>query len=197
MNNLKMNTGKLIIYIGSMFSGKTSAMLNQIDKFNIIDKPYLLIGHIQTHKNNKCITHKNSTCNSTCNKNITKNFVTTNLLSNVQIPYNTNIICIDEGQFFDDLFSTVNNWVEQQNYHVIVSGLIADYAKQPFNQMLNLLLIADNIYHYTALCCECKDGTAGIFSTRLSDDKDKLVPFNGNNYTSTCRYHYNLLNKKN
>lgn len=53
-----------------------------------------------------------------------------------------NCIAVDEAQFFPDLVETVRYWVEDLGLQVLVAGLDADFAKQPFLNVLSLIPLA-------------------------------------------------------
>jgi thymidine kinase len=55
-----MNNGFLSLIIGPMFSGKTTRLLNLIDKLKIIDKKILVVKHVfDTRYNFSYITNHN------------------------------------------------------------------------------------------------------------------------------------------
>jgi thymidine kinase len=55
-----MNNGFLSLIIGPMFSGKTTRLLNLIDKLKIIDKKILVVKHVfDTRYNSSYITNHN------------------------------------------------------------------------------------------------------------------------------------------
>jgi thymidine kinase len=102
---------------------------------------------------------------------------------------NANVILINEGQFFDDLYETVVDML-RHNKQVYVCGLDGDFNKNKFGQILDLIPHCDKVIKLTSLCAKCKDGTRGIFSLRLSGEKEQTV-VNADNYIPVCRKCYN------
>ena len=78
----------------------------------------------------------------------------------------------------------------QYNKTVICAGLVADYKREKFGDILSLIPIADDIKMLSALCSICKDGTHAHFSKRIvKEDKQNLVG-STESYISVCRKHY-------
>ncbi|KAJ2999435.1 hypothetical protein HDV02_002920 [Globomyces sp. JEL0801] len=78
----------------------------------------------------------------------------------------SNVIFIEEGQFFPDLLEFVKVAVDQDCKTLIVCGLDGDFQRQPIGQMLDLIPLADSVDKLKALCAICKNGTEGLFSLR-------------------------------
>lgn len=100
------------------------------------------------------------------------------------------VVCIEEMQFFADGLAGVLHMVEELHKDVVCAGLIADYQRRPFGDMLALIPHADNITHTKALCGVCNDGTVGLFTKRLSGDTDQVVVGAKDKYQVVCRRHY-------
>jgi thymidine kinase len=106
------------------------------------------------------------------------------------------LVIIEEGQFFPDLYDIVLRLVEVNQKRVVVVGLDGDSDRKPFGQILDLIPLADTVTKLTALCKRCNDGTVGLFSGFLSLKKDKQVCVGGTEtYEPMCRRHY-LENKR-
>ena len=55
------------------------------------------------------------------------------------------------------------------NKIIYVSGLDSDFKLNKFGRMLDLIPICDKVTKLNAFCAICKDGTAGIFTKRLTN----------------------------
>jgi len=81
-------------------------------------------------------------------------------LANIDID-KYDVICIDEGQFFEDIVTTVRKWVLVDNKKVIIACLDGDYKLTPFgnpeNRVHNLISICDpgGITKLGAVCKRC------------------------------------------
>jgi thymidine kinase len=103
------------------------------------------------------------------------------------------VILINEGQFFDDLYEVVDDML---NHHktIYVAGLDGDFERKKFGQILDLVPLCDKVTKYTSLCSQCKNGTEAIFSMRLSTEKQQTL-VGSSNYLPVCRKCYNIFIK--
>jgi thymidine kinase len=101
----------------------------------------------------------------------------------------TDVVAIDEGQFFTDLVPAVRQLLSQGKT-VWVAGLNGDFQQRPLGHILDLIPLADNVVHLRALCLVCKDGTKASFSKRLDRDNQNAVDIGDcNKYVAVCRKH--------
>ncbi len=103
------------------------------------------------------------------------------------------VVVIDEGQFFSDLFDKVTTWVDLlPRLHVVVSGLDGDAERRPFGDMLRLIPHAEHLLRLSSYCAVCRDGTAAHFSKKVAGDPSKIEEVGGaDKYLPVCRKHYN------
>jgi len=117
------------------------------------------------------------------------------------------VIGIDEGQFYDDLYDAVVQMVNILNKIVICVSLDGDSSARPFGQVFRLIPIANKAKKLSAKCVQCMDemiksnfsgdllGVPAPFTARkkgLSTDQ-KLVG-GLDKYIPLCRKHYLLHN---
>ena len=95
------------------------------------------------------------------------------------------VIIINEGQFFEDLLPAINHML-QHNKKIYVGGLDGDFERKKFGQILDLIPLCDKVTKMTSLCGLCKNGTAGIFSKRITLEKEQTV-VGSDNYIPVCR----------
>lgn len=100
----------------------------------------------------------------------------------------SDVILINEGQFFPDLYEVVANMVAC-NKKVYVCGLDGDFERKKFGTILDLIPLCDKVCKLTSLCSMCRDGTPGIFSMRLTNEKQQTV-VGSDNYIPVCRKCY-------
>jgi thymidine kinase len=101
---------------------------------------------------------------------------------------NSDVLLINEGQFFPDLYDVVYDMLKNKKI-VYVCGLDGDFERKKFGQILDLIPICDNIIKLSSLCSICKNGTPGIFSMRITNDKQQTV-IGSENYLPVCRFCY-------
>jgi hypothetical protein len=98
------------------------------------------------------------------------------------------VILINEGQFFLDLYECVIDMLKEKK-QVYICGLDGDFERKRFGSILELIPICDNVTKLKALCSLCKNGTPGIFSLRLSNEKQQML-IGSDNYIPVCRNCY-------
>jgi len=102
------------------------------------------------------------------------------------------VILINEGQFFRDIVPWVTMAVEKYHKNVYICGLNSDFKRNKFGNWLDLELISDNVVMLHSFCSHCKKKPA-LFSHRLTQEND--VELIGSDcYIPVCRKCYNVLN---
>jgi thymidine kinase len=135
------------------------------------------------------ITHDKDTVVSSGNITTTSSACLFDIASRYNIE-SYNLIVIDEGQFFSDLFDQATKWAEGANTHVIVAGLSGDSERKPFGDILRLIPHAEEIEYLSALCSVCKDGTPAYFSKAISCKTSQVDIGGADKYIPVCRKHY-------
>lgn len=112
----------------------------------------------------------------------------------------TEVIGIDEVQFFDDGIVKVVNYLADNNKRVIVAGLDTDFRGEPFSVMPQLMAIAEFVDKITAICMKC--GNPATKTQRLIDGKpadynDPIVLIGAKeSYEARCRNCHEVPNKR-
>ena len=102
------------------------------------------------------------------------------------------VIFINEGQFFDDLYEFVDYAVNEKKKRVYVCGLDGDSDRRPFGQMLDIIPLSDTVVKLHSFCKICNNGTPGIFSKRIDKrSKDQILVGATQEYIPVCRKHFN------
>jgi len=97
----------------------------------------------------------------------------------------TQVIGIDEGQFFDMDLAYVCNNLADSGKRVIVAGLDQDFRGKPFDPMPELLSIAEYITKTLAICVRC--GAPANRTQRLVENPDRLLVGATDAYEARCR----------
>ena len=98
----------------------------------------------------------------------------------------TEVVGIDEGQFFDANLPAACNTLADAGKRVIVAGLDQDYLGRPFEPMPQLLAIAEYITKTLAICVVC--GDPANHTQRLVASSDRVLVGSGNFYEARCRH---------
>jgi thymidine kinase len=179
-----MSVGTIQIVLGCMFSGKTTEVIKEYQKWSSIHKNALCINYsMDTRYGNDNNLYTHNLTKISCQKVLNLSQVDEDLIKNADI------ILINEGQFFTDLIEYCLLWCETFGKNIIVSGLDGDFKRKPFGQILDLIPYADSVTKLNAFCNLCNDGTIAHFTLRLSHESDQVVIGN-NNYMAVCRKHY-------
>ena len=97
---------------------------------------------------------------------------------------------IEELRFFNDAFVKITEWLDKYDKKIIAAGLISDFARKPFGDVLSLIPHAEDIIKLTALCKKCKDGTKACFTKRTINNDNKIIVGSCECYEAVCRKHY-------
>jgi thymidine kinase len=177
--------GWIEVICGSMFSGKTEELIRRLKRALIADlKVEIFKSSLDKRYHEiKIVSHDSNEIHSTPVEN-SQNIL---LLSN-----NTNIVGIDEAQFFDAEIVNVCEILALKGIRVIVAGLDMDYLGHPFDPMPQLLAVADHITKLHAICVKC--GNIANFSYRKIPENAQVVLGEKEIYEPRCRvcYHKNF-----
>ena len=149
----------LIVIIGCMFSGKTDALIRKINSYKIKGKRIAVITHFiddrdlglekEIKKENKLFSRDGSYVD------ITFKVKKLGELKGELKDYD--VIAVDEGHFFEEgLIEWCEDLTNKEEKIVIISGLISNYKREGFGNMVRLLPKCDKIIHLNAICIHCK-----------------------------------------
>jgi thymidine kinase len=102
-----------------------------------------------------------------------------------QIEPETQVVGIDEGQFFDMEIVGAVNELARSGKRVIIAGLDQDYTGKPFEPMPQLLSVAEFITKTHAICVKC--GNTANYSQRTSDSTVRVEVGANDKYEARCR----------
>ncbi len=97
----------------------------------------------------------------------------------------TEVVGIDEGQFFDASLVEVADALANRGLRVIVAGLDQDYRGRPFEPMPQLMAVAEYVDKTLAVCMCC--GAPANRSQRLVATEDRVVVGGAGQYEARCR----------
>ena len=174
-----------------MYAGKTETLLSYASKYKAIGKKIININYEadKRYSNTQTVSHSGKAMDAIfCNelKNIKKK-------KHRQNYDESEVILINEGQFFKDLYEFCLQSVEIDNKRVIVCGLDLDYQRKPFENMTKILLLADDKIFLKDYCSECgKKGVIrkALFTKRLSTSDERILIGGSESYIPVCREHY-------
>ena len=182
--NYKENSHKgwIEVICGSMFSGKTEELIRRLKRAHIakqkveIYKPAL---DKRYHEKN-IVSHDS------------REIQGTPVEASQQILLHagdTEVIGIDEAQFFDDGLADVCEVLANQGIRVIVAGLDMDYLGKPFGPLPQLLTVAEYVTKLHAICIQC--GSLAHYSFRTADSPSRILLGEQESYLPLCRTCFN------
>ena len=102
-----------------------------------------------------------------------------------QIAEETQVVGIDEAQFFDMAIVDAVNSLAEAGKRVIIAGLDQDYTGKPFEPMPQLLSIAEFITKTHAICVCC--GATANYSQRTVESDARVEVGASDKYEARCR----------
>ena len=172
-------TGWIEVVTGSMFSGKSEELIRRVRRAQIarqrvqIFKPQVDDRYASDH----IVSHsemKEPSLVVKCAQEILQ-----------RVDDRTEVVGIDEGQFFDAGLVQVVTGLADRGVRVIVAGLDQDYMGRPFEPMPQILAVAEYVDKILAICMQC--GAPANRTQRLTDSTDRVVVGGAEEYEARCR----------
>lgn len=174
--------GSVEVICGSMFSGKTEELLRRLKRVKIakqtveIFKPVIDV----RFSAEEVVSHDRNSIIST----------PVDHSSNIMLlSSGTDVVGIDEAQFFDMGLVNVCQQLADQGVRVIVAGLDMDFKRAPFGPVPALCAIADDVTKVHAICVRC--GSLANYSHRIVAGEKQVMLGEMEEYIPLCRVCYN------
>ncbi|MFC1640689.1 thymidine kinase [Patescibacteria group bacterium] len=186
------NTGRLEMITGCMFSGKSGEVIRRIERTQRIStrsKIQVFNSRLdERYDTAKVVTHSGGKMKA---ETADKADAVRRLVKK-----ETEVVVIDEVQFFDDAIVDVIEGLVRDGRRVIAAGLDLDFRGEPFGPMPQLLARADKVEKLTAICTVCKapatrtqrlvDGQAATY------DEPIVVVGAADKYEARCLRHHEV-----
>jgi thymidine kinase len=182
--------GYLELILGPMFSGKTTRILEIYNHYSYIQKRIMVINYAEDKRYHETMlsTHDHKMIPCVLEIDLKDMWTNKNNKNYSQI-HNSDVILINEGQFFRDLKEIVIDMVECNNKTVYICGLDGDFKRNKFGEILDLLPFCDNVVKLKSLCSLCRNGKRALFSHRVTEEQGQ-VSIGSDNYKPLCRSCY-------
>jgi thymidine kinase len=156
-----MQQGQIEVICGCMFSGKTEELIRRLKRATYAKQKVQIFKHsFDTRYDELCITThyglKLPTVTCMTAEDIIK-----------AVDNKSQVVGIDEVQFYGDDIVAVIEEIAHQDIRVIVSGLDMDFRGEPFGAMPRLLTLAEKVDKLSAICSVC--GEPATRTQRLLD----------------------------
>lgn len=185
--------GWLEVICGCMFAGKTEELIRRINVLSYARKNILVFKpkiddrysttEIASHAGSKvpCIVISEAK----------------EILNHVN--YDTDVVAIDEIQFFDEDVVDICEYLADSGLRVMVAGLDKDFRGEPFGVLPDLLTRAEFVTKLTAVCAKCgapATRTQRIINGKPASFNDPIVLVGAKEaYEPRCRHCHEIVEK--
>jgi thymidine kinase len=182
--------GSLTVITGSMFSGKTEELIRRLRRSLYARRSVQVFKHaLETRSDLTEIRSHNGIPHEA-------GAVSTSEELLESIKPETDVVAVEEAQFFDEGIVDACRSLADSGYQVIVAGLDMDFRGRPFGPMPDLLAEADEVVKLRAICAIC--GRDASRSQRLIDGKPApasaptILVGAQETYEARCRQHHEV-----
>jgi thymidine kinase len=183
--------GWVHVIAGCMFCGKTDEMLRLLRRFSIAGRRVVLVKpRLDTRTDRVTVVSRSGAQHHA---------ITVDDSTEIEGAIGeSDIVAVEEAQFFDERLPEVVERLAQLGKQVIVTGLDRDFRGVPFGAMPRLLALADQVTKLTAICMVC--GEPATRTQRLIDGvpagaDSPLIVIGGmgdETYEARCRLHHEV-----
>ena len=174
--------GWIEVICGPMFSGKSEELIRRVTRSKIARIP------VQTFKPALDTRYADSQVVSHSSLSVVAEPVPDSYSLLRKIDDATEVIGIDEGQFFDDRIVEVVERLAKAGKQVIVAGLDLDYLGRPFEPIPTMCARSEYVTKMLAVCHRC--GAPAAFTQRTIKSDDLVVLGAIDAYEARCRNCY-------
>jgi thymidine kinase len=177
--HLSTKSGWIEVITGSMFSGKSEELIRRLRRAQIAKQKVQIFKPAIDNRfsDAEIVSHSDMKIPS-------ENVSSARALADRVTP-DTEVVGIDEGQFFDAELPTVAIALAKAGKRVIIAGLDQDYLGKPFEPMPQLLAIAEYITKTRAICMVC--GNPANHTQRLVGNRSRVLLGAQGTYEARCR----------
>src|SRR5438128_11272040 len=171
--------GWIEVIVGSMFSGKSEELIRRLRRAKIArQKIQVFKPEIDSRFSDNHIVSHSEIKHESVN-------VRTSAEIRARVEPNTEVVGIDEGQFFDNELIGVANELAERGVRVIIAGLDQDYTGKPWEPMPQLLAVAEYITKTHAICMKC--GQPANYTQRTFESDERVAVGGEGMYEARCR----------
>ena len=170
------STGHIEAVVGCMFSGKSEELIRRLRRAVIGRQRVQVFKPAADTRADGVLSRDNRTLDAIA--------VSSSQDMRQHLHWSTQVVGIDEVQFFDDGLASLVVEMADAGIRVIVAGLDMDFRGEPFGPIPRLLAVADYVDKLHAICVRC--GAPAQFSQRIAGG-DQQVQVGDDEYEARCR----------
>lgn len=173
------DVGWIEVIVGSMFSGKTEELIRRLRLARIAKQRVQIFKPAIDNRfgTGEIVSHNDSSLASISVHS------SRGILE--RLYPDTDVVGIDEGQFFDGVLPEVCEAMASQGLRVIVAALDQDYTGKPFGPTPMLMTVAEYVTKQLAICAVC--GNPANRSQRISGGESQVQVGATDAYEARCR----------
>jgi thymidine kinase len=173
------NTGWIEAICGPMFSGKSEELIRRLRRAVIARK------RVQVFK--PALDNRYSVSEIVTHADVRMRSEPVNTASEIlaKLDWRTQVVGIDESNFFGPELVAVANQLADGGKQVIIAGLDTDFMGRPFTPMPDLLAVAESITKTLAICMRC--GAPAKHTQRLMGSDELIMVGADGSYEARCR----------
>jgi thymidine kinase len=182
--------GSIEVICGSMFSGKTDELIRRLIRATIAKQK------VQVFKPAIDVRYAVEKVTSHAGGDFDALPVETAAEVLERVDEDTEVIGVDEAQFFDPAILAVARQLAERGKRVIVAGLDTDFRAEPFGPMPALMAQAEHVDKLQAICMVC--GEPASRTQRLVNgaparyDDPVVIVGASEMYEARCRAHHQV-----
>ena len=179
MTIAKTHSGSIEVICGSMFSGKSEELIRRLRRALIARQKVQVFKPAVDSRfgQEEIVSHSEMRLPSIS--------VSSSAELESRVASDTDVVGIDEGQFFDAGLTEVVERLADAGKRVIVAGLDTDYRGEPFEPIPSLMAIAEDVTKTHAICMRC--GGPANNTQRLVDSAERVIVGAQGLYEARCR----------
>jgi thymidine kinase len=190
---MKQN-GWIELICGSMFSGKSEELIRRVRRATYAkQKVQVFKPLIDNRYSEESVVSHNGTA-------VLAEPVERSVQILKSVTPETEVVAIDEVQFFDEDIVPVAQELADQGLRVIVAGLDQDFKGEPFGPVPEMMALAEHVTKLQAICMSC--GSPASRTQRLingkpaSYDDPVILVGASESYEPRCRHCHEVPGKK-
>jgi thymidine kinase len=175
---IKTQLGWIEVITGSMFSGKSEELIRRLRRTIIArQRVQIFKPEVDSRSQAEIVSHSDMRLPSIS--------VGSSGELIQKLDHRTEVVGVDEAQFFDPGIVEVCQRMADQGKRVIVAGLDKDFRGMPFGPIPMLMAVAEDVTKTLAICVRC--GSPANNTQRLVESDELVVVGAQGLYEARCR----------
>jgi thymidine kinase len=186
-------SGWLEVICGSMFSGKSEELIRRVRRATFAKQEVKVFKpKIDNRYSDEAVVSHNGTSVIAVPVSSAEEIFQ-------HVTEQTDVIAIDEVQFFEENIIEVVQTLANKGYRVIVAGLDQDFRGEPFGPVPVLMAIAESVTKLQAVCTVCgspASRTQRLINGQPASYHDPIILVGASeSYEPRCRHHHEVPDK--